>query len=112
MDQELIVTRQEGWAQIQINREPQRNAMNRATRQGLRHQPPLEGATAFEERCVTADVAASLEAGRWAILTAWPVETDNRRYKITPLLFSAARTSGAEARESNPRVRFMLAPEP
>ncbi len=35
MDQELIVTRQEGWAQIQINREPQRNAMNRATRQGL-----------------------------------------------------------------------------
>jgi enoyl-CoA hydratase/carnithine racemase len=32
---ELIVTRHEGWAQIQINREAQRNAMNRATRQGL-----------------------------------------------------------------------------
>lgn len=35
MAEELIVTRHEGWAQIQINREAQRNAMNRATRQGL-----------------------------------------------------------------------------
>jgi enoyl-CoA hydratase/carnithine racemase len=33
--EELIITRQEGWAQIQINREAQRNAMDRATRQGL-----------------------------------------------------------------------------
>ncbi len=32
---ELIVTRHEGWASIQVNREAQRNAMNRATRQGL-----------------------------------------------------------------------------
>lgn len=35
MTDELIITRHEGWAQIQINREAQRNAMNRATRQGL-----------------------------------------------------------------------------
>ena len=35
MAEELIITRQEGWAQIQINREAQRNAMDRATRQGL-----------------------------------------------------------------------------
>jgi len=32
---ELIVSRHEGWAEIQVNREAQRNAMNRATRQGL-----------------------------------------------------------------------------
>src|SRR3954452_14476282 len=35
MSDELIITEGEGWAQIQINREAQRNAMNRATRQGL-----------------------------------------------------------------------------
>ena len=35
MSDELIITQAEGWAQIQINREAQRNAMNRATRQGL-----------------------------------------------------------------------------
>jgi enoyl-CoA hydratase/carnithine racemase len=34
--EELIITRHDGgWAQIQISREAQRNAMNRATRQGL-----------------------------------------------------------------------------
>ena len=35
MTNDLIITRHEGWAQLQVNREPQRNAMNRATRQGL-----------------------------------------------------------------------------
>lgn len=35
MSDELIITQGEGWAQIQVNREAQRNAMNRATRQGL-----------------------------------------------------------------------------
>jgi enoyl-CoA hydratase/carnithine racemase len=35
MSDELIITEAEGWAQIQVNREAQRNAMNRATRQGL-----------------------------------------------------------------------------
>ncbi|MCW8085585.1 enoyl-CoA hydratase/isomerase family protein [Sabulicella glaciei] len=35
MSDELIIERGEGWAQIQVNREAQRNAMNRATRQGL-----------------------------------------------------------------------------
>ena len=35
MQNELIIERGEGWAQIQVNREAQRNAMNRATRQGL-----------------------------------------------------------------------------
>jgi enoyl-CoA hydratase/carnithine racemase len=35
MSDELIITEGEGWAQIQVNREAQRNAMNRATRQGL-----------------------------------------------------------------------------
>ena len=35
MSEELVITRHEGWAQIRINREAQRNAMNRATRQGL-----------------------------------------------------------------------------
>jgi enoyl-CoA hydratase/carnithine racemase len=35
-EEELLVTRHEGgWAEIRINREAQRNAMNRATRQGL-----------------------------------------------------------------------------
>src|SRR4051795_3780827 len=37
MSDELIITEGEGWAQIQVNREAQRNAMNRATRQGLLH---------------------------------------------------------------------------
>jgi enoyl-CoA hydratase/carnithine racemase len=32
---ELIITQHDGWAQLQVNREAQRNAMNRATRQGL-----------------------------------------------------------------------------
>ena len=35
MSDELIIARHEGWAEIRINREAQRNAMNRATRQGL-----------------------------------------------------------------------------
>lgn len=35
MTEDLIITRHAGWAQIQVNREKQRNAMNRATRQGL-----------------------------------------------------------------------------
>jgi enoyl-CoA hydratase/carnithine racemase len=35
MSDALIITEAEGWAQIQVNREAQRNAMNRATRQGL-----------------------------------------------------------------------------
>jgi enoyl-CoA hydratase/carnithine racemase len=32
---DLIITQHDGWAQLQVNREAQRNAMNRATRQGL-----------------------------------------------------------------------------
>jgi enoyl-CoA hydratase/carnithine racemase len=35
MTDELIIERGESWAQIRVNRERQRNAMNRATRQGL-----------------------------------------------------------------------------
>ncbi len=35
MTQDLIITQHDGWAQLQVNREAQRNAMNRATRQGL-----------------------------------------------------------------------------
>jgi enoyl-CoA hydratase/carnithine racemase len=35
MTDELIVTRHDGWAEIQVNREAQRNAMNRTTRRGL-----------------------------------------------------------------------------
>ncbi|GGC56270.1 enoyl-CoA hydratase [Siccirubricoccus deserti] len=35
MSAEIEIIRHDGWAQIRVNREAQRNAMNRATRQGL-----------------------------------------------------------------------------
>lgn len=35
MPDDLIITRHDGWAQLQVNREAQRNAMNRTARQGL-----------------------------------------------------------------------------
>jgi enoyl-CoA hydratase/carnithine racemase len=35
MTTEIEIIRHDGWAQIRVNREAQRNAMNRATRQGL-----------------------------------------------------------------------------